>query len=83
MIAEHIDSFTKILAGGGKGFSNNDDFIEIKLSGPKMPDPTIIDLPGIVRTEVDGQEKGAREEHAHALPRAEAHNYPCCRSIEC
>lgn len=31
LIAEHIDSFTKILAGGGKGFSNNDDFIEIKL----------------------------------------------------
>jgi interferon-induced GTP-binding protein Mx1 len=60
-ISEHIKALTRILAGDGNDFASNDEFIEVKLAGPNMPDLTIIDLPGIVRTEMDGQSAGVIE----------------------
>ena len=66
-ISDHIEALTRILAGDGNDFASNDEFIEVKLAGPAMPDLTIIDLPGIVRTEVDGQSAGVIEKVKHML----------------
>lgn len=42
--------------GQKNGFSS--DFIAIEIKSPDCPDLTLIDLPGIVRTAVQGQSQG-------------------------
>ena len=55
------------MAGDGNDFAGENEFIEIKLRGPDVPDLTIIDLPGIVRTIVDGQNKNVMEQVQNML----------------
>ena len=66
-ISEHITKLTNELAGDGNDFAGENEFIEIKLRGPDVPDLTIIDLPGIVRTIVDGQNKNVMEQVQNML----------------
>jgi len=54
-LTRHIEELTSKLCGGlDNQFSS--DAIEIKLTAPNVPDLTIIDLPGIVRTATGGQD---------------------------
>jgi len=54
-IAGEIESITKRICGDSGGFSK-DKTIVINVQAPNVPDLTIIDLPGIVRTTVKGQD---------------------------
>ncbi len=64
LIANLIEELTAELAGSKSdgGFSTGDDQIEIKLVSPSVPDLTIIDLPGIVRTATKGQSQAVRNQ---------------------
>lgn len=50
----------QVCEGQANGFSS--DFIGIEISSPDCPDLTLIDLPGIVRTAVQGQSQGVMTE---------------------
>lgn len=61
-IADRIKELTDTLCGGGGGGEDSkgichDRYIQVKVEAPDMPDLTIIDLPGIVRTATQGQSK--------------------------
>ena len=61
-IADRIKELTDTLCGGGGGGEGSkgiclDRYIQVKVEAPDMPDLTIIDLPGIVRTATQGQSK--------------------------
>ena len=60
-IERHITELTDKLRGD-KEFCSVDKHIEIKLTDSDTPDLTIIDLPGIVRTETAGQTKVVKDE---------------------
>lgn len=53
---------------GSKTFCS-DEIIKIKVQAPGAPNLTIIDLPGIVRTSVEGQEKGVKDQVNELLDR--------------
>lgn len=60
-ISELIEKLTNTLTDGDDTkFSKGNDLIEIKLVGPNLPDLTIIDLPGIVRTTTTGQSEDVK-----------------------
>jgi GTP-binding protein EngB required for normal cell division len=61
-LGRHIEELTTELCGGGDGFCGPDKFIEVKLVAPDAPDLTIIDLPGIVRTHISGQDTTVKEQ---------------------
>ena len=52
-IASHIEALTKDLCAGATFC--HDKYIEVKIVAPDVPNLTIIDLPGIVRTATEGQ----------------------------
>ena len=52
-IAPHIKELTENLCGDSTFC--HDKYIEVKIIAPDVPDLTIIDLPGIVRTRTEGQ----------------------------
>lgn len=55
-ITAEIEKLTQQLVDEGQSIS--DDSIIIKCKGPKMPDFTLTDLPGIVRNVDDGEDEG-------------------------
>ena len=54
-LAKEIENLTNKLCGGEDNVIWTEDAIEIKLVAPDVPDLTIIDLPGIVRSKIEGQ----------------------------
>eukprot|EP00947_MAST-08B_sp_MAST-8B-sp1_P002762 g2762.t1 len=54
-LAKEIENLTNKLCGGDDKVIWTEDAIEIKLVAPDVPDLTIIDLPGIVRSKIQGQ----------------------------
>lgn len=60
-LTRHIEELTDKLCGPG-GFCGPDKIIEVKLEAPDVPDLTIIDLPGIVRTHTAGQSEVVKEQ---------------------
>ena len=59
-IAPQIEKLTETLCG--KSTFCHDKYIVIKLVGPDVPNLTIIDLPGIVRTRLEGQSESVVED---------------------
>ena len=55
-IASHIQSITETLIDEGQTIS--DDAIVIKVSGPNLPNLTLTDLPGLIRTVNDAEDAG-------------------------
>jgi interferon-induced GTP-binding protein Mx1 len=53
-LAAAMKDLTDTLAGSGHGFSV--DSINVKLTAPGVPDLTVVDLPGIIRTSTAGQD---------------------------
>ena len=56
-ITAHIEELTKALCGEDTFCHDKTKYIEVKIIAPDVPDLTIIDLPGIVRTATEGQSK--------------------------
>ncbi|RHY23524.1 hypothetical protein DYB32_009158 [Aphanomyces invadans] len=54
-VTSHIAALTQQLVNEGQSIS--DDAIEIKLHGPAFPDLTLTDLPGLIRTVGDHEDK--------------------------
>eukprot|EP00834_Sanchytrium_tribonematis_P001225 NODE_28_length_38599_cov_0.791792.p4 type:complete len:660 gc:universal NODE_28_length_38599_cov_0.791792:37662-35683(-) len=54
-VTKVIEDFTKILVEEGQNIS--DDSIVIDLKGPNLPNLTLTDLPGLVRTVQDGEDQ--------------------------
>jgi GTPase SAR1 family protein len=55
MITKEIERLTKMLVGEGQHIS--DDSIIVTAQGPEYPDLTLTDLPGLVRTVSDGEDR--------------------------
>mmetsp|Transcript_7140 Transcript_7140/g.22532 ORF Transcript_7140/g.22532 Transcript_7140/m.22532 type:complete len:735 (+) Transcript_7140:293-2497(+) len=60
-LTEKIELLTKVLCDASAG-SFSTDSIVIEMSSPDVPDLTLLDLPGIVRTAVSGQGLGVIDE---------------------
>lgn len=55
-IGRHIKDITsELVAESGSDFSSSTIVIEI--AAPNVPDLTVVDLPGIIRTTIDGQDQ--------------------------
>lgn len=55
-IAKNIEMLTQMLVDEGQTIS--DDSIVIKVKGPDLPNLTLTDLPGLIRTVGDGESEG-------------------------
>jgi interferon-induced GTP-binding protein Mx1 len=70
-LGEKITSLTEVmlLARGRHATFEAEHSIVIELTAPNVPDLTVIDLPGIVRTQVNGQSSAVMAEVDHLLDR--------------
>ena len=70
-LGEKISSLTEamLLARGGNATFEAEHSIVIELAAPNVPDLTVIDLPGIVRTQVKGQSSAVMAEVDSLLDR--------------
>ena len=80
-IGERIEELTQVLLdarGEGANFEPEHSIV-IELKSSSVPDLTVIDLPGIVRTRVEGQSDDVIQQVDRLLNRCTAHCSLTCR----